>query len=105
MRINSLFMIAILLMFATVACASVAIIDDGTYEGEASSIDFTGSTVTFDGSKATVPLNALDSVEVAGTAVFSSTLSITGADSNSIDITDLSVSGTDLYFKGNKLTN
>lgn len=57
MRIKLLFALAILFLCAGVAFASVAVLDDGTYEGEAMTIDFTGNTVSFDGSKATVASN------------------------------------------------
>lgn len=83
MRVNILFTFAFVLLLAGSVCAAVAVYDDGTYEGEAAKIDFIDSTVTFDGDTATVDTSVMSTL--LGQA--------------------LTVSGTDLYWAGKKLTN
>ena len=81
MKKSVLFSLALMLILPSLCFASVAVIDDGTYEGEAMSIDFTGTSVTFDGSKATVA--AVNANSVVSTA----TKTITAAENNSIFVT------------------
>jgi len=118
--------IIVLLIFTATAFAAVGVKKDNAYVGEATYINVIGADGSFDGTTATFDVTALDitSLETsgaieAGTTVTAGTnlvgagLSITGGiielSQSGENITilgkPLTVSGTDLYWAGKKLTN
>jgi hypothetical protein len=118
--------IIVLLIFTATSFAAVGVKKDNAYVGEATHINVIGADGSFDGTTATFDVTALDitSLETsgaieAGTTVTAGTnlvgagLSITGGiielSQSGENITllgkPLTVSGTDLYWAGSKLTN
>ena len=67
-------------LIASSAYAAVAVTDAGTYEGEASVVDFANLGVSFDGNKATVRANPTEVVTAA-------TKSVTAAENGEMYIT------------------
>lgn len=99
-------LILFLLFFVGVLFAGVAVKDDGTYSGEATEIDFVDSTVTFDGSKVTVDTSVMASAVIADLTTANGSLNLTDSDNNiSLLGNALTLSGTDIYYAGKKLTN
>jgi hypothetical protein len=105
MKHKVLTLIVMFLLVASAVYAAVAVLDDGTYEGEATSIDFQDSSVTFDGTKATIDTSTMTSLSTSNLAA-TGTINLSNSGNNITLLgQSLTVSGTDLFWGGVQLTN